>query len=62
MALEFDPDYSVAWKWLGKAWGRATRPARARPGESGLEAARARGDQQVVKELQVFMKRLDKQA
>ena len=42
--------------------GAGRQGARARPGESGLEAARARGDQQVVKELQVFMKRLDKQA
>ena len=62
MALEFDPDYSVAWKWLGKAClGQGDKAARA-AWESGLEAARARGDQQVVKELQVFMKRLDKQA
>ena len=60
MALEFDPDYSVAWKWLGKP-GAGRQGARA-AWESGLEAARARGDQQVVKELQVFMKRLDKQA
>ena len=62
VALEFDPDYSVAWKWLGKAClGQGGAGARA-AWESGLEAARARGDQQVVKELQVFMKRLDKQA
>ena len=32
VALEFDPDYSVAWKWLGGLPGAgATRP-RARPG------------------------------
>ena len=60
MALEFDPDYSVAWKWLGKAClGQGDR-ARA-PGSPAWKQ-RARGDQQVVKELQVFMKRLDKQA
>ena len=62
MALEFDPDYSVAWKWLGKAClGQGDKAgARAlgvRPGSGA-----ARGDQQVVKELQVFAKRLDKQA
>ena len=62
VALEFDPDYSVAWKWLGKAClGRGDKPARARPGSPAWKR-RARGDQQVVKELQVFMKRLDKQA
>ena len=48
VALEFDPDYSVAWKWLGKACSGRQGEARGR--ESGLEAARARGDQQVVKE------------
>ncbi|AUT47833.1 hypothetical protein [Achromobacter sp. AONIH1] len=63
VALEFDPDYSVAWKWLGKAClGQGDKAGARAAWESGLEAARARGDQQVVKELQVFMKRLDKQA
>ena len=44
--------------WARPAWGRATsaRGLGVRPGSA------ARGDQQVVKELQVFMKRLDKQA
>ena len=37
--------------------GRRARGLGVRPGSSA-----ARGDQQVVKELQVFMKRLDKQA
>ena len=33
VALEFDPDYSVAWKWLGKAClGQGDKAARARPG------------------------------
>ena len=42
VALEFDPDYSVAWKWLGKAClGQGDKAARA-AWESGLEAARAR--------------------
>ena len=53
-------------RWPGSGWAGlpgAGRQGRARAAwESGLEAARARGDQQVVKELQVFMKRLDKQA
>ena len=62
VALEFDPDYSVAWKWLGKACLGQGDKAGARGLGVRLEAARARGDQQVVKELQVFMKRLDKQA
>ena len=36
VALEFDPDYSVAWKWLGKAClGQGDKRA---AWESGLEA------------------------
>ncbi len=62
-ALAFDPGYSVAWKWLGKACLGAGDVQGARAAwESGLQAAQARGDQQVVKEIQVFLKRLDKQA
>ncbi|SEK08708.1 tetratricopeptide repeat protein [Achromobacter sp. NFACC18-2] len=62
-ALAFDPTYSVAWKWLGKAClGLGDKPGARAAWESGLRAAQARGDQQVVKELQVFIKRLDKEA
>jgi predicted Zn-dependent protease len=62
-ALVFDPTYSVAWKWLGKAClGLGDKPGARAAWESGLQAAQARGDQQVVKELQVFIKRLDKEA
>lgn len=62
-ALAFDPTYSVAWKWLGKAClGQGDKPGARAAWESGLQAAHARGDQQVVKELQVFIKRLDKDA
>ncbi|WP_191579407.1 MULTISPECIES: tetratricopeptide repeat protein [Achromobacter] len=62
-ALAFDPTYSVAWKWLGKAClGLGDKPGARAAWESGLQAAQARGDQQVVKELQVFIKRLDKDA
>ncbi|PND35048.1 hypothetical protein C1I89_01230 [Achromobacter pulmonis] len=63
VALAFDPAYSVGWKWLGKArLGRGDTAGAREAWESGLKAAQARGDQQVVKELQVFIKRLDKQA
>lgn len=60
-ALEFDPGYSVAWKWLGKALqGQGDVDGARAAWQSGIDAASARGDQQVVKELQVFLKRLDK--
>lgn len=58
-ALAFDPAYSVAWKWLGKALlAQGDRAAARQAWQSGMEAAQARGDQQVVKELQVFLRRL----
>lgn len=62
-ALAFDPAYSVAWKWLGKAClGLGDKDGARQAWNSGLQAAQARGDKQVEKELQVFIKRLDKQA
>lgn len=62
-ALVFDPTYSVAWKWLGKACLGLGDKAGARDAwNSGLAAAQARGDKQVEKELQVFVRRLDKEA
>ena len=62
VALEFDPDYSVAWKWLGKAClGQGDKAGtRARPGSPAWKR-RGRAATSRVKELQV-MKRLDKQA
>ena len=60
-ALGFDPDYSVAWKWLGRARDGLGDAVGARQAwESGLAAATRRGDAQVQKELTVFIKRLDK--
>lgn len=60
-ALAFDNEYSVAWKWLGKARLGLGDAAGARQAwESGLAAVAARGDVQVGKELAVFLKRLDR--
>ena len=60
-ALAFDPQYSVAWKWLGKALQGQGDVAGARQAwEQGIAAAQTRGDQQIIKELQVFLKRLDR--
>src|SRR5690606_20660704 len=60
-ALELDPAYSVVWKWLGKALQEQGDIAGARQAwENGIEAAEKRGDKQIVKELQVFLKRLDR--
>jgi len=62
-ATRLDPGYSVAWKQLGKvqlALGDAEAARQA--WQQGLACAQARGDAQVVKELQVFLRRLDKQS
>ena len=60
-ALAFDPGYSVAWKWLGKALqGQGDASGARAAWQRGIEAAQARGDQQVIKELQVFLRRLDR--
>ncbi|MBS0556541.1 MAG: tetratricopeptide repeat protein [Proteobacteria bacterium] len=60
-ALEFDPDYSAAWKLLGKSLvdsGDANAAIDAY--RSGITAAMRRGDKQAEKEMTVFLKRLSK--
>ncbi len=61
-AVEHDPDYSAAWKALGKALtdqGNAVGAIEAY--ESGIEVAEKKGDKQAAKEMGVFLKRLRKQ-
>ena len=63
VAVKIDPDYSAAWKLLGKAQAEAGLAAAA--GETyrtGIEVATRRGDRQSVKEMEVFLKRLEKPA
>ena len=60
-ATEQDPHYSTAWKLLGKAHlALGDTEAARRAWNQGLACAQAKGDAQVVKELGVFLKRLDK--
>lgn len=60
-ALAFDPAYSAAWKLLGKACLQAGHAqAAADAWRSGIAAAAQRGDKQAEKEMQVFLRRLDK--
>ena len=62
-ATKLDPAYSVAWKQLGKAeLALGDADAARKAWEQGVVCAQTKGDAQVVKELQVFLKRLDKQA
>jgi Tfp pilus assembly protein PilF len=62
-AVSIDADYSAAWKLLGKAWLADDQPeAAADAWQHGLEAAQRRGDKQAEKEMQVFLRRLQRPA
>ena len=58
-ALGFDPDYSAAWKALGKLQQLRGEPeAAVWAYQQGIAAAQRRGDKQAEKEMAVFLKRL----
>ena len=58
-ALEFDPDYSAAWKQIGKLLAESgDADAAVVAFRSGIAAAQKRGDKQAEKEMAVFLKRL----
>lgn len=58
-ALEHDPNYSAAYKLLGKALTDLGQDAEAaRVYEAGIRVAEARGDIQAAKEMTVFVRRL----
>src|SRR5512140_300158 len=61
-AVVHDPAYSAAWKLLGKALAEAGDNAAAMEAyASGIAAAEKRGDKQAAKEMNVFLRRLQKQ-
>src|SRR5574343_859093 len=62
-AVTFDPNYSAAWKVLGKALAESGDAAGAmRAYEQGIAVAEAKGDIQAAKEMGVFLRRLQKQS
>jgi len=62
-AVQLDPQYSAAWKALGRALTAAGRGADAlEVYERGTEVAERRGDQQAAKEMRVFSARLKRAA
>ncbi len=62
-ALERDPNYSAAWKALGKALADGgNTDAAVNAYEQGILVAEARGDIQAAKEMKVFARRLQKPA
>lgn len=61
-AVSMDPAYSVAWKMYGKALVAVNDLAGARVAYTqGIEVAGKKGDVQAAREMQVFLKRLQKQ-
>lgn len=62
-AVRRDPDYSAAWKLLGRALADADDAVQALEAWSlGIEAARRKGDRQAEKEMGVFARRLARSA
>ncbi len=58
-AVRHDPQYSAAWKLLGRALVENHEPAAAAEAyRAGIEAAEGRGDKQAAREMRVFLKRL----
>ena len=58
-ALELDPNYSAAWKLLGKAYAAVGDVEAATAAfRQGMKVAEAKGDIQSVKEMKVFLRRL----
>jgi len=59
-ALAFDPDYSAAWKLLGKTLADCNDATAAIDAyRAGIVAANKRGDKQAEREMQVFLRRLE---
>lgn len=60
-ALEFDPDYSAAWKQLGGLLaGSGDAVVAIETYKLGIAAAQKHGDKQAEKEMAVFLRRLEK--
>ena len=61
--IRLKPDYSAAYRGLGRALERAGRvPEAVVAYQQGLEVATRNGDLQTVKEIEVFLRRLQKAA
>ena len=62
VAVSLDEEYSAAWKILGKARAASGDIAGAMEAyESGINIAEKKGDVQAMKEMKVFLRRLEKQ-
>jgi len=60
-AVAQNPGYSAAWKKLGEAHAASGAPERAAEVyRQGIETAQAQGDVQAAREMQVFLRRLQR--
>ena len=60
-AVAHDPEYSAAWKSLGKALSEAGQAQDACAAyQQGIAVAERKGDKQASKEMQVFLRRLQR--
>lgn len=61
VALEHDPNYSAAWKHLGRAHEVSGDLAQAAEiYTKGIKVAEQKGDKQTAKEMSVFLRRINK--
>ncbi len=61
-ATERDPNYSAAWKLLGKSLEQSAQPLAALDAYAqGLRVAEGQGDIQAAREMRVFTRRLRRQ-
>ena len=61
-AVKLDPNYSAAWKLLGRALAIQNCTTEAIDAyRQGIEIAEANGDRQAAKEMTVFLRRLEKE-
>jgi len=62
-ALRHDPNYSAAWKLLGKALEESSADDEALAAyREGIRVAEGKGDKQAAKEMTVFARRLERKA
>ncbi len=62
VAVELDADYSAAWRLLARSLIELNEKAAAKTAlEKGIAAAQQHGDMQLVKEMNVFLKRLQRE-
>jgi Flp pilus assembly protein TadD len=60
-AVELDPQYTAAWKALGRALTESGQPDEALAAyREGIAVAERRGDKQAGKEMTVFARRIEK--